>query len=114
MVFDTVGGENLLLCFEAAKLYGKVASIRAASTYDLTTACSKALSIHTIYQPLPLVYNINRAHYGKILTKIAELVDAKIIHPLVDERAFTITQVELAHAYLESGQALGKVVLEGF
>lgn len=114
VVFDTVGGDNLSQCFDAAALYGKVISILAVGSYDLTPAFTKGLTIHTIFQPLPLLTGIKRAHYGEILTKISALVDAKIIHPLVDEQQFTIPQVAQAHHHLESGKAVGKVVLEAF
>lgn len=111
VVFDTVGGQNLSDCFTAAALFGKVISILAAGTYDLTPAFMKGLTIHTILQPLPLITGINRAHYGKILTKIAALVDSGAIRPLIDEKQFTMEQVGEAHTYLESGNAIGKVVL---
>jgi NADPH2:quinone reductase len=80
--------------------------------YDLTPAFFKGLSIHTVMQPLPLITGVRREEYGKILAKIAELVDSNIIRPLIAEQQFTVNQVGAAHDYLESGKAVGKVVLE--
>ncbi|MCX7124285.1 MAG: zinc-dependent alcohol dehydrogenase family protein [Gammaproteobacteria bacterium] len=114
VVFDTVGGKNLSDCFIAASLFGKVISILAAGSYDLTPAFLKGLTLHTIMQPLPLITGIKRAHYRKILIKIAELIDSGTIRPLIDEKKFTIDQVGDAHTYLESGNAIGKVVLTSF
>jgi NADPH2:quinone reductase len=111
VVFDTVGGDNLPGCFAAAKLFGQVASILAAGPVDLTPAFLKGLSLHLILQPLPLITGKNRAHYGDILAKIATLVDEGLIRPLIDERRFMVQEVSAAHAYLEAGQAIGKVVL---
>lgn len=111
VVFDTVGGDKLIECFQAAATFGKVISILATSSYDLTPAFIKGLSLYLVFQPLPLITGMNRKHYGEILTKIAELVDQGIIHPLVDKKKFTISQVGQAHAHLEKGDAIGKVVL---
>ncbi|NRA60956.1 MAG: zinc-binding dehydrogenase [Psychrobium sp.] len=54
---------------------------------------------------------LNRASHGKILSEIANLVDNNVIVPLIDKQQFSIWQVSDAHAYLESGKAVGKVVL---
>ncbi len=91
VVFDTVGGENLSDCFQAAALFGKVISILAAGNYDLTPAFLKGLSLHMVLQPLPLITGIKRSHYGEILTMIAKLVDKGIIRPLIDENKFTMS-----------------------
>ncbi|MBI5447123.1 MAG: zinc-dependent alcohol dehydrogenase family protein [Gammaproteobacteria bacterium] len=114
LVFDTVGGKNLPDCFQAASLFGKVISILAAGQYDLTPAFSKGLTLHTIMQPLPLITRLRRAHYGEILMKIAYLVDQGSIHPLLDHQTFNFNDVGKAHFHLESGKAIGKIVLTGF
>ena len=111
VVFDTVGGENLSDSFSAAALFGKVVSILAVGNYDLTPAFLKGLTLNMVMQPLPLITGIKRDHYNTILTKITELVDTNIIKPLIDEKKFTITQVRDAHTHLESGKAIGKVVM---
>ncbi|MEO0014338.1 MAG: hypothetical protein RLZZ535_2727, partial [Cyanobacteriota bacterium] len=50
-------------------------------------------------------------NHGKILVKLAELIDQGQIRPLLDRQTFTFSEVAAAHAHLESGQALGKIVL---
>jgi NADPH:quinone reductase len=114
VVFDTVGGEHLNSCFEAAALWGQVICISAAHQYDLTPAFLKGLSIHTVLQPLLLITGLHRARYGNILLQIAIWTDEGKIKPLVDNRLFTLPQVGAAHDYLEQGKAIGKVVLEGW
>lgn len=114
VVFDTVGGDNLNECIKAAALFGKVVSILGAGQYDLTPAFMKGLSIHMVLQPLPLITGVKREHYQYILQRIAKLVDAGVIKPLVDEKVFSISQVGEAHAHLEQGHAVGKVVLANF
>lgn len=111
VVFDTVGGENLMNCIDAAKLFGQVLTIMPYGTYDLTPAFLKGLSLHTVMQPLPLITGLHRDRYGAALAKITELVESSAIKPLVDPKPFSITQVGRAHEYLESGKAVGKVVL---
>lgn len=113
-VFDTVGGENLLNSFKAAAEYGKVITISPRGSYDLVPAFIKNLDLCMIYQPLPLINAVNRKHYGEILSKIAELVDADIIRPLIDNQIFRIEAVSDAHRYLEKGEAIGKVIVNGF
>jgi NADPH2:quinone reductase len=114
VIFDTFGSENLSASFDSAALFGKVVSINAVGTYDLTPAFLKGLTIHTVMQPLPLISGVRRRHYGEILKKISDLVDDGVIQPLIDENKFTIHQVGAAHAHLENGNAIGKVVLTNF
>lgn len=111
VVFDTVGGENLANCFLAAAPFGKVVTIMPTGSYDLTPALLKGLTLQLIMQPLPLITGLHRERYRHILTKITELAELGAIKPLISEKRFTIDQVGQAHDYLESGQAIGKVVL---
>lgn len=111
VVFDTVGGENIHRSIQAAAPFGQVISILPSAAFDSAAAFSKHLSLHYVFQPLPLITGINRVHYGEILKNIAKLVDEGMIRPLIDEREFTIDDVAAAHDYLESGNAIGKVVI---
>ena len=111
LVFDTVGNDNLQNAFQAAKLNGAVLSTLALSKQDLTLVHAKGLSLHLVYMLLPMLSGIDRVHHGRILTELASLVDGGKIRPLVDNHVFSFTEVGLAHAYLESGEAIGKIVL---
>lgn len=111
VVFDTVGGETLTASLEAAGLFGKVISILAVGSYDLTAAFLKGVSLHMVMQPLPLITGKRRADYQAILSKVADLVDSGAIKPLIDKNVFKIDDVGNAHNHLEQGNALGKVVL---
>ena len=111
LVFDTVGDDNLQNAFQAAKLNGTIASTVALSKQDLTLVHAKGLSLHLVYMLLPMLSGINRVRHGNILTELANLVDLGKIRPLVDNNIFSFTEVGLAHAYLESGKAIGKIVL---
>ncbi len=111
LVFDTVGGPNLEKSFEAAKNMGQVVSTATRSTHDLSLMNFKGLTLHVTYTMYPLVSGLERAHFGEIMTKIAQLVDEGYIYPVLDPQIFTFAQAAQAHEHLESGKAFGKVVL---
>jgi len=56
------------------------------------------------------------AEQGRLLAEVAALVDAGRVRTTFGEHFGTIDAANLrrAHAFMESGQARGKVVLEGF
>lgn len=111
VVFDTIGGDNLNLSFNAVAYNGQVVTILAAQTYDLSPLFFKGATLHTVMQPNPLLTGVGRERYSQILTEITRLVDSKTIKPFVDKQQFTFTSVAVAHSHLESGRAMGKVVI---
>ncbi len=114
VVFDTVGNNNLQNAFKTAKLNGTVVSTVSLSKQDLTLLHAKGLSLHLVYMLIPMLSGDNRAYHGKILAKLADLVDKGKIRPLIARQIFSFSEVAAAHAYLESGQAIGKVILNRF
>lgn len=111
-VFDTLGGGVLSNSLKAAKLKGHVISIIGYDTYDLTDMHFKALRLDLVFMAVSIIHDIDRGHHGEILTKLSSLVDRGLIKPLIDERyPFTAEGVRAAHARLESGDAIGKVVI---
>lgn len=111
-IFDTVGGKNLNLSFDALSLYGNVVTTQANSTNDLSSLHAKSGSLHVAFMLIPLLYNKQRERHGVILTRVAELVDQGDVRPLIDKQTFTLDEIAKAHALLESGEALGKVVIK--
>ena len=112
VVFDTVGGDNIPKCFEAAALNGTVVSVSTRSSQNLSLMHSKGLSLHVVFMLIPLLHRIGRDRHGKILNDIAELVDHSKLQPLIDDSQFKISDVAAAHKKLEQGTAIGKVVLD--
>lgn len=111
-VFDTLGGAVLTNSLKAAKLKGHVISIIGYDTYDLTDMHFKALRLDLVFMAVSIIHDLDRSHHGKILTKLSSLVDRGLVKPLIDERhPFTAEGVKAAHARLESGKAIGKVVI---
>ena len=111
-IFDTVGGNNLTNSFAAAALNAHVVTTVALSEIDLTPAHFKGLSLHIVFMLLPMLHDVGREVHGQILADLAKLVDEGKVKPLLDEQTFTLSQVGAAYARLQSGQAMGKVVVE--
>ena len=112
VVFDTVGGDNLQNAFAAARLNGTIVTTAARSTQDLSQMHAKGLSLHAVFMLIPLLHNIETAHHGEILQQIAKLVDDDQLRPLLDLQQFRFADVANAHAYFESGQHSGKIILK--
>ena len=111
VVFDTIGNDNLQNAFTAAKLNGTVVSLVSLSQQDLSLLHIKGLSLHLVFMLLPMLSGINRPSHGAILSKVARLVEEGHLQPLLDAQSFSFTDVAAAHAYAESGQAIGKITL---
>ncbi|MEH6647689.1 zinc-dependent alcohol dehydrogenase family protein [Sulfitobacter sp.] len=112
VVYDTVGGENMIPSFEAAALNGQIATTVSMLELDLSIAHMKGLSIHVVFMLIPMLHDFMRQAHGDILREIATIVDAGAWKPLLDEPVFGLEQVGEAYARLSSGQAVGKVVVD--
>jgi len=111
LVFDSVGGGNLTKSFEAAAFNGQVATTVSMVELDLTTAHFKGLSLHVVFMLIPMLHNHRRAEHGKILKDLATIIESGSLKPVLDEKQFSLEEAGLAHARLESGKAMGKVVV---
>lgn len=112
IVFDSVGGENMTKSFEAAALNGHVASTVAMVELDLSLTHFKGLSLHIVFMLIPMLHNHHREVHADILHKLAEIVEAGALTPVLDDEQFSLDQANEAHARLESGRAMGKVVID--
>ncbi|TAK98491.1 MAG: quinone oxidoreductase [Rhodospirillaceae bacterium] len=110
VVFDTVGGKNLDASMAAVAFNGQVVTAQARSTHDLTPLHSRGASLHAVFSVIPVITNLGRERQGRVLGEIAALVDSGAVRPLLDH-TYSFDQVADAHARLESGQAIGKVVV---
>ncbi|MBJ7450094.1 MAG: zinc-dependent alcohol dehydrogenase family protein [Parachlamydiales bacterium] len=110
-VFDTVGGKTLEDSFLATKLHGKVASIMPSGSHGLDVLFAKELTLYGVRMTTPYNTGIGCEHIHEILTNVAKMIDDQRITPLLDRHQFTFQQAAKAHAYWESGQAIGKIAL---
>ena len=72
----------------------------------------KGLSLHVVFMLIPMLHDAGREAHGRILREIAALVDAGRLRPLIDPERFPLDRVAAAHAKLEAGRALGKLVID--
>ncbi|MEM8661290.1 MAG: zinc-dependent alcohol dehydrogenase family protein [Pseudomonadota bacterium] len=111
LVFDSVGGANMTNSFQASKLNGQVATTVSMVEIDLTEAHFKGLSLHVVFMLIPMLHNYNRQQHAKILNALKSIVEAGELSPVLDESNFSVRDVGKAHERLESGKAMGKVVV---
>lgn len=114
VVYDTVGDSNMLNSFGAAALNAQVVTTTSMLDLDLTLAHLKGLSIHVVFMLIPMLHNHQRQAHQNILTDISRIADGGGYSPLIDRSDFHVTEVDQAHRHLVSGQAMGKIVLQGF
>ena len=53
-----------------------------------------------------------RAHHGEILSEATKLAESGNLRPLIDRRRFTLDTALDAHAAVEAGTAIGKVIID--
>ena len=102
----------MLKSFEAAALNAQVASTVSMCEIDLTMVHFKGLSLHVVFMLIPMLYNFKREKHAEILSDVARIVEAGKLKPVLDENRYSLEEAGQAHARLESGQAIGKVVIE--
>lgn len=112
IVYDTVGNDNLERAFAAARLNGQVISIVTQKPIDLTPMHVKGLTLHVVFMLIPMLHGIGRPRHGAILREAASLVAHGKLRPVLDPGRFTLDQAADAHRHLESGAAVGKVVID--
>lgn len=112
VIFDSVGGDNLKKSFAAAALNAQIATTVSLCELDLSPVHFKGLSLHVVFMLIPMIHNHQRATHGNILRHLTEIIEAGDLKPLLDECEFSLEEAGQAHARLESGNAIGKVVIE--
>jgi len=112
LVFDSVGGANLTNSFEAAALNGQIATTVSMCELDLTPAHFKGLSIHVVFMLIPMLHAFRREQHSQILGKLTQIAESGDLVPVLDDERFSLDEVGKAHARLESGKGMGKVVVE--
>ena len=113
----TQTGQHYDQIIESLKPQGAIGIIDDMPVLDAMKLKTKALSLHW-----ELMFTRSRfetpdmAEQGKLLAEVAMLVDAGRLRTTAGAHYGTINAANLlkAHAFIESGKAQGKVVLEGF
>lgn len=88
-----------------------------ATPLDITKLKPKSISLHWEFMFTRGLFETADLHLqGRLLTETANLVDAGLIRSTMRENFGTINAANLrrAHVLVESGKAIGKIVLAGF
>ncbi len=97
--------------------FGRIALIDDPESLDILKLKPKSLSLHWEFMfTRSMFQTADMVEQGRLLNRLAELVDEGLIKTTVAKNLGKITaaNLKLAHAELESGKSIGKIVLEGF
>ena len=113
VIYDTVGGATLDASFTAVRPYtGHVVSCLGWGQHILASLSFRSATYSGVFSLSPLLTGKGRSHHGEILHEATKLAEAGKIMPLLNARQFSFETIEDAHRAVESGQAVGKVVVE--
>ena len=96
---------------------GRYGIIDDPKTFDVTLFKRKSVSLHWEFMFTRAVFETpDMIEQYRLLTKVAEMVDAGSIRTTLSEEFGPINAANLrrAHALIESGRSTGKIVLSGF
>jgi len=96
---------------------GKLALIDDPETLDARPLKAKSISLHWEFMFTRSMFETrDMIAQHQLLTRVAGLIDEQTITTTLGEHygAITAANVQKAHAQLETGRAVGKIVLEGF
>jgi NADPH2:quinone reductase len=114
VVIDTAGGQTFLRSFDASRIYGKVVTLLATtiSSEDAQRAGLRNLSLcyELMLTPQLMRLHDERIRQRKILERAAQLVEAGKIGVLVSH-VLRMKDAAVAHRLLETGGAVGKIIL---
>lgn len=117
-VFSTTNTEDHLgEIVELIGAQGRFALIDDPSALDIMPFKRKSVSVHWEFMFTRSMFKTTDMDaQGLLLNEVARLVDEGTLRTTLDETFGTINAENLkrAHAFVESGKAKGKVVLEGF
>ncbi len=112
VIFDTVGGDNLKNSMEAVALNGQISTTVSICNLDLSPLHFKGASLHVVFMLIPMIHNHKRHLHGEILKRLADISNEGHLTSIVDDNHYALESVGDAYARLESGNAIGKVVVE--
>ena len=109
--------QHLVQVAELIAPQGRCGIIDDPKTFDVMLFKRKSVSLHWEFMFTRAVFETpDMIEQHRLLTKVAEMVDAGSIHTTLSEDFGPINAANLrrAHALIESGRSTGKIVLSGF
>ena len=73
---------------------------------------AKGLSLHGVFMLLPMLTGQGKEAHTEILENARDLAEAGRLRPHLDAERFTLEALPQAHDRLESGQVVGKLVVD--
>ena len=113
VVLDSLGGDTFQRSLAATKVYGHVNTLLDPGTgIEWKEARNRNLSISFTLMLTPMLKKMMdaRKHQGEILNRCAELIEAGKLETVVSHE-FALEDAAKAHALIEQGHVLGKVIL---
>jgi len=121
-VLDAIGGETRERSFRVLKRGGRLATMiggfpAAAKKHGPFLGAPVALwGLISLSIRGPLIHGVSIHHVlreadGRLLDPITALIEADEIRPVID-RVYPLDQIADAHAYIETGRARGKIVID--
>lgn len=102
---------------ELLEPFGKIAMIDDPSAFDVMKMKPKSLSLHIEFMFARSMFQAkDMDEQGCLLDRVSDLVDQGYIETTAGKNlgAINATNIRAAHRELESGRAIGKIVLQGF
>jgi len=111
MVFDTVGGSVFSECVELVALNGRLVTIVPGIPADnLNKLFGRNASLHFEFMGATQLNGLDPSHQGLLLEKLARLVDAGSVKPVI-ENIWELEQLAEAHERQETQRSVGKQVV---
>jgi len=113
----TASDKHLPAIVKALAPQGKLALIDDPASFDIVPFKRKSLSVHWELMFTRALYTTaDMAMQHRILNEVADLVDAGVLRTTLKAEIGAINAANLrrAHGIVESGKAIGKLVLSGF
>jgi NADPH:quinone reductase len=113
IVYDTVGGRTLDASFQAVRTYsGHAVSCLGWGAHKLAPLSFRGATYSGVFTLLPMLTGRGRAHHGDILREATKLAESGRLRPLLTAARYTLGTAMDAHLAVESGTAVGKVVVD--
>lgn len=113
VAFDNVGADVMRRTFEVMAPYGRVVTLTGtpgdtmqSDAYNANLTIHNVMMLTPMWRGLPERLRAQAHHVGRGLALLAE---AKL--QVIVDRVFPLREAAAAHAYLESGHAIGKLAL---
>jgi NADPH2:quinone reductase len=111
VVIDTVGGDVFLKSLDCTAINGQVVTIVGSNTGDRGRGLLyRNVTLHYEFMGIPTAHELEPERPGQMLTGIANLVDAGLLHPHVSHR-LPLEAVAAGHRQVETGRTVGKTVI---